>query len=464
MLKLGRQNNVVQWREEMQDEACGLYGMTGMFSSTDESHFIPYPREEDYNPDQPPPVADEEDTDDDASAEEVLVGPAPAPAVLPVQYPPAFIEKLRANAFEGRRKLVEAQKIDEQKLFPLMWKRMSTASQSKVREEPGFESARMRLDSVKLWEYIKRSHLTHVYGEDDSMRAVNIHEQTIRYNYLRQGDREVIGDFKTRFDNQLAANRGVGMEEVDEAIRAIEFLSKLDPKRYTCMLTVMRNNAVQNLPNSYPSTLAGAYRIAASWTNANGAVPLGAEQHSAFLTDLAMTTKEKGPGKKAHGKTVPMKKKSSSSVICYVCGLAGHYARDCEDRKSVDQVLYAATEEDIDEDDGTVESAFVASEEVVLFSKSHVLLDNQASINVFCDANLLTNIRRSKHGILLNGVQAEAEAVRVDMEGDFREVGPVYYSRNATANILSFAAMVDSGADIRHCHAEGRFTLQPRGS
>ena len=84
--------------------------------------------------------------------------------------------------------------------------------------------------------------------------------------------------------------------------------------------------------------------------------------------------------------------------------MAGHYARDCEDRKSVDQVLYAATEEDIDEDDGTVESAFVASEEVVLFSKSHVLLDNQASINVFCDANLLTNIRRSKHGILLNGV------------------------------------------------------------
>ena len=59
----------------------------------------------------------------------------------------------------------------------------------------------MRLDSVKLWEYIRRSHLTHIYGGDDSMRAVNIHEQTIRYNYLCQGDREVIGDFKTRFDN-----------------------------------------------------------------------------------------------------------------------------------------------------------------------------------------------------------------------------------------------------------------------
>ena len=149
-MKMGRQNNVMQWKEEMQDEACSLYGMTGMFFSTDESHFIPYPREEDYNPSLLPPGIDEEDTDDDASVDEVVVGPAVAPVEAPVLYPPAFLEKLRANAFEGRRKLVEAQKVDEQKLFPLMWKRMSTASQSKVREEPGFESARMRLDSVKL--------------------------------------------------------------------------------------------------------------------------------------------------------------------------------------------------------------------------------------------------------------------------------------------------------------------------
>ena len=462
MLKTGRQNNVMQWKEEMQDEACGLYGMTGMFFSTDESHFIPYPREEDYNPDLPSPGIHEEDTDDDESVEEA--GPAVAPVVPPVPFPPAFLERLRANAFEGRRKLVEAQKIDEQKLFPLMWKRMSTASQSKVREEPGFESARMRLDSVKLWEYIKRSHLTHVYGEDDSMRAVNIHEQTIRYNYLRQGDRELIGEFKTRFDNQLAANRGVGMEDVDESIRAIEFLSKLDPKRYTCMLTVMRNNSVQNLPNSYPSTLAGAYRIAASWTNANGAVPLGGEQHSAFLTDLAVTAKKKGPRKKVNEKSVPMKKKPLSSITCFVCGLVGHYARDCENRKDGDQVLHTAAEEDTDEDDRTVESAFVASKEVVLFARSHVLLDNQASINIFCNADLLTDIRRSKHGIMLNGVQAEAKSFRVNLEGDFGEIGPVYYSQLATANILSFAAMVDSGADIRYNHSDERFTLKPKGS
>ena len=220
-----------------------------------------------------------------------MIGPQ-LPSEAAVVYSEALIDKLRAGAFEGRRKTVETQKIDEQKLFPLMWSRMSTGSKSKVREEPGFEAYRLRLDSVQLWEFIRRSHLTHIYGEDDSMRAVNVHEQTLRYNYLRQGEREVIGDFKTRFDNQVLANRGVGMTEVEEPIRAIDFLSKLDPKRYTGMLTFMRNNAVQNLPNSYPSTLAGAYRVASSWTNAGGGVPLGAEQHSAFLTDTLPRTKE----------------------------------------------------------------------------------------------------------------------------------------------------------------------------
>ena len=46
---------------------------------------------------------------------------------------------------------------------------------------------------------------------------------------------------------------------------------------------------------------------------------------------------------------------------------------------------------------------------------------------------------------MLNGVQANAKGVRVTEEGYFNEVGNVYYSPNATANTLSFAAMVDDG-------------------
>jgi hypothetical protein len=69
---------------------------------------------------------------------------------------------------------------------------MLLASQSRVREEEDFEEAYMSLDSVKLWELIRRTHLTHIFGDGDPMREVNILEQETRFAALRQGEREYI--------------------------------------------------------------------------------------------------------------------------------------------------------------------------------------------------------------------------------------------------------------------------------
>jgi hypothetical protein len=52
----------------------------------------------------------------------------------------------------------------------------------------------------------------------------------------------------------------------------------------------------------------------------------------------------------------------------------------------------------------------------------------------------------------------------VDLVGDLGVVGEVYYCPEASANILSFAAMSDSGADIRYNANHGRFTMKPPGS
>ena len=60
------------------------------------------------------------------------------------------------------------------------------------------------------------------------MLLVNIHDQTSRYNALRQGERELVAEFKTRFDNQVKSNLGAGVPSVTDATRAIDFLSKLE--------------------------------------------------------------------------------------------------------------------------------------------------------------------------------------------------------------------------------------------
>jgi hypothetical protein len=123
-------------------------------------------------------------------------------------------------------------------------------SQAKVKEFPGYEAAKSTRNVIKLC---------------DNMRAVNVNDQKMKFNNMRQGDREYVSDFKRRDDNQLKANKGMGIVADDESLVAIDFLSKLDPKRFTSMLTVLRNNAAINV-SSYPTTLAGAYRAASTWT------------------------------------------------------------------------------------------------------------------------------------------------------------------------------------------------------
>jgi Zinc knuckle len=51
------------------------------------------------------------------------------------------------------------------------------------------------------------------------------------------------------------------------------------------------------------------------------------DSHSAFLADTVFVTKAKDPEK--GGKMAGSKGKKSGDIICFVCGIVGHYARDC---------------------------------------------------------------------------------------------------------------------------------------
>jgi hypothetical protein len=76
----------------------------------------------------------------------------------------------------------------------------------------------------------------------------------------------------------------------------------------------------------------------------------------------------------------------------------------------------------------------------------------------------LTRIRRTPNGIVLNGVDKESKGISVDVEGELGEIGTVFYSPKASANIFSFAAMSDAGAEIEFDQETQRFTLRPKGS
>ena len=141
-----------------------------------------------------------------------------------------------------------------------MWGSMSPASEGKVQESEGYEAALLSRDCVQLWEFVRRTHLTHIYGDGDPMVQVNIQEQESRYAELRQAEREFLTSFKLRFDNQAKANAGAGVAPISDSKRALDFICKLDPKRYRSMLAKVRNNALSMEENAYPQSLSAAYR------------------------------------------------------------------------------------------------------------------------------------------------------------------------------------------------------------
>ena len=337
---------------------------------------------------------------------------------------------------------------------------MSLASQSRVKEEEDYEEAYLALDCVTLWELIRRTHLTHIFGDGDPMREVNVLEQETRFAALRQGEREYISTFKSRFDNQTKANEGAGVPEITESKLALEFIMKLDPKRYKRMLAQMRNDAIRKDPDASPKTLASAYRIASGWSNEDpGVEGHGIDNHSAFLADTAFVTKSKDPEK--GGKAAGSNGKKLNEITCFVCGIVGHYARNCEKKKGGDKALVTEAvdqckkDEEIDEWD----IAMVGGNETAYFAKDEIPLDNEASISIFSNEKLLTGVKDAEKKVMLGGIQRGATGVRVTKQGEFRDIGTVYFNPAASANILSFASQVDSGADITYDKWNDKFVI-----
>jgi hypothetical protein len=175
---VGKANNVIQWREDMYNLATEEFGEVGTYFYTNVAYKYPFPHEREYNPFNVDPleeasadeaVDDEEGDDeeeDEADVDEDIGVLVEQPEAVPVPPLPdatrlALINNLREGAYEGRRKKQEAALLGLRKMWSKTWVRMSPQSQSKVREEPGFDKA-LELDSIKLWTYIRKSHLTHI--------------------------------------------------------------------------------------------------------------------------------------------------------------------------------------------------------------------------------------------------------------------------------------------------------------
>ena len=325
----------------MQTIVTELYGIVGMFFTTDVRYDLPraalnYP---DASSSEDSTSESEPELQEDGEEPMVLqpeIDPAIRLAGKPARDTAREIRnerrrrtaersraKYREEDYIQRKRDLKTQKENERTVFPMMWKRMSPSSQNRVREEAEYRTAYLTLDCVLLWTLIRKTHLTHTYGDTDMMKEIN------QYGMMRQGEREFISSFKARFDEQVLANEAVGVTKITESLRVLDFIGKLDPKRYKKMTTDMKNDALRKKPEAYPRTLAEAYHIASRWHSDGGTVPPGPPGGAlALVTEEAHVTASKDPVKKA-GKTAgPAKKKSLTDVECYLCEKKGPLCKE----------------------------------------------------------------------------------------------------------------------------------------
>ena len=61
---------------------------------------------------------------------------------------------------------------------------------------------------------------------------------------------------------------------------------------------------------------------------------------------------------------------------------------------------------------------------------------------------------------IVTAVESNTNGITVHQQGTFADVGHVYYSARANANMLSFATQVDNGAQILHDNVKDVLTMR----
>ena len=146
MLLYGKHNNVIKWKEHMQTIVTELYGIIGMFFTTNERYELPRTSMRDY-----PVDSDEESESSESETEEEGIE---APALSPEMIATLAAEKaeraaarevrndrkrkiaekarvkFREDDYFQRKKDLKAQKEHKRTVYPMMWSVVQIGSRS----------------------------------------------------------------------------------------------------------------------------------------------------------------------------------------------------------------------------------------------------------------------------------------------------------------------------------------------
>jgi len=347
-------------------------------------------------------------------------------------------------------------------LFSIVWGQVSDTLKHRIQALADYKRMNSEGDSLALLAAL-RDQAFNFQSQKDQAQA--LHEAVRRFYLINQGKTDSCQAYMDRYENGVQVIKHIGgklpvydslvdadlktrglerdsataaeVEKSEETARerqlAMGYILGCDRVRYGKLIEDLENQHTQGI-KSFPQTLSEAYTLANNWKNGTGAV-----QKHGVSEGVVFTNTTKLPTNK--------KKKNKDHITCFKCGIAGHYSNECTTVTSYDateadagkQFLNMSEHMDEDEDSEDSEFLFYTSpcknpSDVV--SRNWVLLDNQSTVDVFQNKELLTNVRDS--GRVLN-IHCNAGVASTSLMGYLPGYGEVWLYEGGIANILSLS-------------------------